>query len=402
MNKLINAKNGVHDPTIIQVEDKYYLVSTDTQQPLTQGVPIRSSNDLINWTFEKTALNGVPEGANTWSSAEGLWAPEIIYVNKEYRMYYSASTFGSTTSMIGLACSDHPLGEWHDRGEVIKTNAEIADHNAIDANICYDEEGHSWMVYGSFFGGIYLVQLDHETGKCLRENDYGKCLALRPQSVEGAIEGPYIIYNKKSNYYYLFVSFDSLNDSYNIRVARSRKIDGPYIDRNGRSMLDIQSDPTEIGTKLLGSYQWIDENPLYGPGHNSIFTDKKNQQEFMVHHIRRTPSTADFFMQIRSLFWLEDGWPVVGATEFDGSVQRIDDKSEQISGQWQIILFNNQSEVVKAKRMVIENGKLYDEICKEVSDLQRNMIFYETSQGETCLTGRTLNGAAIIGRKMSQ
>lgn len=48
MNKLINAKNGVHDPTIIQVEDKYYLVSTDTQQPLTQGVPIRSSNDLIN------------------------------------------------------------------------------------------------------------------------------------------------------------------------------------------------------------------------------------------------------------------------------------------------------------------------------------------------------------------
>ena len=74
----MNWKNGVHDPTIIERDSVYYLFSTDTQQPKTAGIPIRTSLDLIHWQFEKQAFPQLPQSAREWSQAEGLWAPEVI------------------------------------------------------------------------------------------------------------------------------------------------------------------------------------------------------------------------------------------------------------------------------------------------------------------------------------
>lgn len=392
-------KNGVHDPTIIQVDNEYYLVSTDTGLPSTKGIPLRYSTDLVNWEFNKTIFKGIPSIAKEWTNAKGLWAPEIIYVDKEYRIYYSASTFGSSTSMIGLATASHPLSEWTDQGIVVKTNADIASHNAIDANICDDEVGNQWMVYGSFFSGIYIVRLDKETGKCLEKGDYGKQIALRPLAVEGAIEGPYIVYNEETNYYYLFVSFDSLSDSYHIRVARSKKIDGPYEDFTGKSMLDLQSNPNEIGFKLLGSYQWIGEDALYAPGHNSIFYDQLTQQQFVVHHIRRAPFTEDFYMQIRPLFWLSDGWPVIGWSDYDGEVKVIAiDSAKNQSKQWQIVIFNSDSKVIEAEKMTEKDGFLFDCLGVKQINLKENIIIYENKAGEIGLTGRLITGQTFIGK----
>lgn len=126
---------------------------------------------------------------------------------------------------IGLATASDPLGPWEDQGEVVKTNATLAQHNAIDANIAFDRSGEQWFVYGSFFGGIYIAPLNKETGK-LQEKSYGQRIAFRPKTVDTAIEGPFIYYHPETDYYYLFVSFDSLNDSYNIRVLEQKKLQG--------------------------------------------------------------------------------------------------------------------------------------------------------------------------------
>lgn len=392
-----NEKNGVHDPTIIQEGNTYYLVSTDTTQPLTSGVPIRSSKDLIHWKFEKTALDGVPKEAQQWSHAKQLWAPDILKVGSEYRMYYSASTFGSTRSMIGLATATDILGDWQDQGEIVKTNAEIADNNAIDANICFDRKNNQWLVYGSFFGGIYLLPIDSHSGKPTQEG-YGKKIAVRPQSVEGAIEGPFIFYHESTDCFYLFVSFDSLNDSYNIRVGRSKEIEGPYLDYWGHEMTDSITDPNEVGTKMIGSYQVGEMPPLYGPGHNSIFVDKKTQQTFVVHHVRRKPFSADFFLQIRPLFWLEDGWPVVGISEYDGNIQQIKNV-DKWSGEWEIVSFNVSSELVYSKkRNVTDLGILALEGTYSL-DLTKQAIVYQDKSGDLLMTGRDTRGQAIMGKK---
>ena len=382
-----NGKKGVHDPTIIQVGEKYYLFSTDTTQPATSGVPIRQSDNLLDWEFVASALPNVPVEAQKWTNAKGLWAPEIIQVNDTYRMYYSASTFGSTTSMIGLATAENILGPWEDAGEVVKTNSELANHNAIDANVCYDRQGNPWMAYGSFFGGIYLTRLNQRTGKCLFKGDYGKQLAIRSQAVEGAIEGPFIYYHPETDYFYLFLSFDSLNDTYNIRVARSKEIDGPYLDMNGQSLTDLTLAPDTVGTKLVGSYQWENEEPVYGPGHNSIFFDQKTKQLFVVHHKRRKPFTDEFSLQIRPLLWAEDGWPVVGVEEYDGEITILA-LCDELLGDWEWLVFQDHSDLI-----VSEKKNLKEQVAFEAG------IFYQNKQKQIFFTGRTPSNHPVFGRK---
>ena len=52
-----------------------------------------------------------------------------------------------------------------------------------------------------------------------------------------ASEGPEVIY--RGGYYYLFLAYDGLDVPYNTRVARSRNIDGPYLDMNGTNITEV-------------------------------------------------------------------------------------------------------------------------------------------------------------------
>lgn len=384
-----NGKKGVHDPTIIRSDKDYYLYSTDTTQPKTSGVPIRHSKDLITWDFVQPALEGVPSAAKKWANATGLWAPEVIKIGTEYRMYYSASTFGSTTSFIGLAIASHPLGPWEDRGEVIKTSADIATHNAIDANICCDREGQQWMVYGSFFGGIYIARLDEKTGK-LSNQGFGKRIALRSQSVEGAIEGPFIYYNPTTDYFYLFVSYDSLSDFYNIRVARSASIDGPYLDFQGNELTDVKLDPDTVGTKILGGYQFKQEEPLYAPGHNSIFSDSLTGRDYLVHHVRHQQYSEEFSVQVRPLFWLENGWPVTAPYEYTGKVENVIPSDLILKDGWEVVMFNAPT---------VQESILIECLGEFLSQTNSHYICYQDEKKRVYLTGMTNQGITFFGKK---
>lgn len=390
---------GVHDPTIIEYDGYYYLFSTDTNQPPTKGVPIRKSKDLIEWQFMKTALNTLPEEAAEWSHAEGLWAPEVVFVENEFRMYYSASTFGSTISAIGLATAKSIDGPWKDKGIVLKTHPEIVSHNAIDANICVDEQNNHWLIYGSFFGGIYVVEIDKYTGKLKKENDYGTLIAKRSQVVDGAIEGAFVYYNKENDYYYLFTSYDSLNDTYNIRVARSKKVTGPYIDYNGYKMTDESVNPLYVGTKLLGSYQWIKESPLYAPGHNSIFKRSSDGQLFAVHHMRKKPYSDEFFLGIRKLYFLKNGWPVISGEFYQSEEKTV--TREELLGKSQIIQFNEYSDVVLAQPIYIQSSSL-EEVDGQLYYNKNPILAFVQEQGQRRLiifVGINNYGFEFIGRK---
>ncbi len=388
--------NGVHDPTIIEHEGIYYLFSTDTQQPMTMGIPIRSSKDLVHWQFETTAFSEMPVCAVDWSHAQGLWALEVIKYQQTFRMYYSASTFGSTTSFIGLATAPHPLGPWIDQGEIVKTSPALAAHNAIDANIVTDRDKEQWLVYGSFFDGIYLAPIDKETGK-MTASGYGQRIAYRPTSVDTAIEGAFIHYHPQTDIYYLFVSFDSLHDSYHIRVARAKEITGPYLDWRGNVMTDQEEDPAEIGTKILGSYQFLHVPAVYAPGHNSIFQDTDGDM-YLVHHARRRPFSDDFYLNIRKLFWLITGWPVVSAMTFQQSDTERPTPAE-IVGEWEFIQFDATSEVTHAQHITIDkiekNGENY------LWQGQTFSAYFEqvNDKKELCLSGMNAQGYSFIGKK---
>jgi arabinan endo-1,5-alpha-L-arabinosidase len=359
----VEAEWGVHnshDPGIVKTPEGYYVFSTDVKVggDLVPGVMVRKSKDLIHWNWVHYALPGIPQIAQDWANAMNLWAPDVVEYKGKYRMYYSASSFGSRQSLIGLQTSDSIEGPWTDEGVVIKTREEDP-LNAIDANVVNDAEGRMWMVYGSFFGGIHIIQLDKESGKPI-SGGFGQLLAVRDKATEdGAVEGPYIVYNEQFKKYYLFVSYDSLFEDYNVRVARSDSITGPYVDIHGRDMKDSSYTPQyEVGLKILGGYHFGEDPGWIAPGHNSVLNDEGTY--FMVHHARGGADKYWPYLHVRKILWTEDGWPVVSPERYAGEKEQ-DIPAHHIAGSWERIIHDPavDGQIGSEALTLLANGELF-------------------------------------------
>lgn len=352
------ARNA-HDPTIVRGDDGlWYMFSTDAAADVEQfpaGAHVRTSPDLVEWTFRGTALDGVPQAAAAWSGATGLWAPEVVRWptgdgEQRWHMYYSASTFGSRTSAIGLAVAPDPAGPWTDHGIVIATEHDRDEHNAIDAAIAFDRDGEPWMIYGSFFGGIHALELSLETGMP-RESRPATLVARRPRSVDGAIEGAYVV--ERDGRYFLFVSYDSLVDTYSVRVGVADHITGPYRDQQGRDMTSpADADAVMVGTKVLGGMRLPGGVGLIAPGHNSIFHD--GDATFMVHHVRLADAPTQHEAQVRRVHWTASGWPVVSPHPFAGIGSERLTTAASITGEWDAVRFAPEvAELVDSQRVTV-------------------------------------------------
>ncbi len=303
---------GTHDPAIYHdpVTGNYYVYSTNAL--------CQRSTDLISWEQLGKVVPNPPKDSLEWVGGDAIWAPDIVKVGDEYRLYCSNSTFGSQQSCIFLATSNNAEGPFEPQGAVLKTSKDLP-VNAIDANIIEDHiSGEQYMIYGSFWGGCHLLKLNKDTGYAA-EDGIGLCVAKRPLWTEGAIEGPYIKYNDKTGYYYLFVSYASLNSDYNIRVGRSKYVTGPYLDYNGREMTDTDDSDCTTGYMVACGYHFDDSQSYMGPGHNSVLYDNDGEW-YLVCHIREH-NFKNFelsTMQIHKIFWTDDGWPVVSPTCYAG------------------------------------------------------------------------------------
>ena len=294
----------VHDPTIIKDGDTFYLFSTRA------GIAVRCSKDLVAWRLCGDVFAHLPAWAvSDVPGLRGIWAPDISYFNGRYHLYYSASTFGSNRSSIGLATNQtlDPTSDkfrWEDQGKVI-SSYKTDDWNAIDPNLVVDEQGEPWLSFGSFWSGIKMRKIDAATGKLSTTDTKLYSLASRPRSAElpGAIEAPAIV--RRGGYYYLFVSFDfccrGVNSTYNIRVGRSRRVTGPYLDRDGKDMMEGG------GTLVIsGGKRWR------GPGHCAILRGETGDK--LVYHAYDADARGASTLRITSISWEAD-WPTVSVKD---------------------------------------------------------------------------------------
>lgn len=326
---------NTHDPALVKDGEMYYTFSTDIMVggPFPFGIMVRRSEDLVNWEYIGQALDDIPEEAMEWANPENLWAPDVVKMNDTYYLYYSVSRFGVNRSYIGVATSDSIEGPWHHQGEVIKTTGSDP-VNAIDPNITFDRDGVPWLVYGSFWDGIHLLEIDPNTGKPVEEG-FGIQIAVRDYMANRAIEGPNIVYNEQLDMYYLFTSYGSLNFDYNVRVGRSGEITGPYVDYNGNQLTDLSVRPHyETGTKLIGGYKLGNEHGWVAPGHNTVLRYGDNY--FMAHHARPQADPNWSYLHIRKILWTEDGWPVVSPSRYAGeTLQAI--LASLLTGEWEYL-----------------------------------------------------------------
>ncbi len=289
---------SAHDPsTIVQCKDEYWVFATG------RGIVSRHSTNLIHWTAGPPVFTNIP----SWTSAAvpgnhgHFWAPDVIHLRNRYLLYYAVSTWGKNTSAIGLATNPtldpaDPGYAWTDQGPVLQTTA-TDDCNAIDPAISLDTDGRLWLAFGSFWTGIKLVELDPATGKRLATNSPIYSLARHDM-----IEASYIYW--RDGYYYLFVNWGQccrgVKSTYNIRVGRSRKITGPYLDKKAVDML------LDGGSLVLGS-----TGPFIGPGHAGIIS-AGGKDWFSCHFYDGTREGRPT-LAVLPLRWDAAGWPEVGA-----------------------------------------------------------------------------------------
>jgi arabinan endo-1,5-alpha-L-arabinosidase len=299
----------VHDPSIMRQGSKYYVFVTDAGGQ-TGFLPIRCSTDKIAWSACGYVFSAMPSWvASAVPAAVNLWAPDISYFNGLYHLYYSASSFGSQTSGIGLATTptldqSDPAYKWTDHGPVI-TSVSGSNFNAIDGNILVDTDGTVWLTYGSFWNGIFQQQIDPTTGLLTGSTIYH--LAQRAASVASdPIEGSSLV--KKGSYYYLFVSWDfccstpAAASNYKIAVGRGTSRNGPFLDQTGTDMV------SGGGTILLqgDGVHWI------APGGETAYIDPTAGDLLVFHALSVQANYLDYLF-VRSLTF-DTGWPVIGAT----------------------------------------------------------------------------------------
>lgn len=393
---------NVHDPSVVLAEDGYYyMYTTDAsygnEHRFGGHIHGRRSKDLINWEYLGGTVQKIPDWVvpklNEIRKGMGLpevnwtdndfgigcfWAPCVRKVrNGLYRMYYSlvcpghldnGKTSWSERAFIGMMENTDPANHngWIDKGYVI-TNATdkgldfyvrpddwgncYFKWNAIDPSYIITPEGKHWLIYGSWHSGFPAVELNAETGKPMMElpnpwgtdadiAPYGKLIATREMGNrwQGS-EGPEVIYNPETGYYYLFVAYDALDVPYNTRVVRSKNVDGPYVGIDGTDVTNKGGDMYPILThpyKFSKGYGWV------GISHCCVFDDGKGNWYYASQ--ARLPkdisginaSNAVMMGHVRSIRWTEDGWPLVLPERY-GAVPQIPISEDELVGNWEHI-----------------------------------------------------------------
>ncbi|WP_375433237.1 family 43 glycosylhydrolase [uncultured Friedmanniella sp.] len=305
------------DPSLVRgLDGAWYAYGTS--DPLyefayTSRIPVARSTDLVHWTHEEDAftLGNVPSWADVDAS---LWAPDVRYVDGEYRMYYVVTatllTPERNDSAIGMATAPTPTGPWTDSGAPVVSprrgpSGADSDLWTFDPAAVTDTGGSQWLFYGSYYGGISAVRLSAD----------GREAVGTPTQVaiSDKFEGAYPVH--RGGWWYLFASTANCcagpTTGYSVQVGRSRSVTGPYVDAQGVALTASRAGGTP--TLVQNGNAWV------GTGHNAVVSDRAGQDWIVYHGIDRadpylndTDGINERPMLMDRLDWV-NGWPAVRA-----------------------------------------------------------------------------------------
>lgn len=349
-------QTAIHDACLFKDGNLYYAFGSH--------MAAATSGDLWNWeiiangvTKKNKLFQGILNSdAYAWcgkneSNKYSFWGPDVIYNSKmrKYCMYFAVRGKDGKSS-ICLAAADSISGPFTFVDRVLDSGFNTSDASkslaarkfgkkkllkrsyfgkdgkfdnknypaALDPSVFYDADGSLWMVYGSWNGGIYMLELDKKTGLpiAIEDNKADGTDAYFGKHILGygneSCEAPYIMYQEEQGYYYLFVSYGSISSDggYDIREFRSEQVTGPYVDARGQSWTEEIEDHSMAGIKLVGNYCLPGNAEGYvSSGHPAVITDSDGRY-LLVHHTRFDDGKEDFEIRVRQLFFNENGWLV--------------------------------------------------------------------------------------------
>ena len=412
---------SVHDPSIVwePVSQTYYIFGSHRASAKTTDMmnwtaftapwATATSTDATNSAALAEAIKWSKRGSTSYSVDGNMWAPDVIWnkaMNK-WCMYLSVNGDNWYSSIV-LLTSDNIEGPYLYQGPVVMsgfhtgtsykdtdlekaigTQASLPSRyavgnkwgnrypNCIDPCVFYDENGKLWMSYGSWSGGIWMLELDENTGLRDYTIDYpltgsGDGITIDPyfgKKISGGFyvsgEASYIEYI--GGYYYLFVTYGGLaaggvptdynNGGYQMRVFRSENPDGPFIDsRNNSAVFSsylLNFGPKENdnnrGENIFGAYtSW--GNQAKGnlgersQGHNSIIA-AEDGRTYLVYHTRFQNWGESHQVRVHQVFQSKNGWLVVAPFEYTGEEVKSADiattqqiATDRIPGKYKLLI----------------------------------------------------------------
>ena len=300
LSGLAMAQTGepyIHDPsTIVKCDGKYYTFGT-------RGGGLVSKD---GWVWNSGPVR--PGG--------GV-APDVIHIGDRYYMSYAkgggglAGGHASNVYIMWTKTLDPNSPDFGFKDETIVASSNgVEDCDAIDPAFLLDPtDGRLWLTYGTYFGYIRIVELDPKTGKRV-ENNKAKNIAID-------CEATAMMY--RDGWYYLLGTHgtccDGSNSTYNIRVGRSKKVTGPYLDNIGRDML-------KGGGKLVVAAS----GTFMGPGHFGLLDLGDGVEKFSCHYESDLAQGGRSVLGVRPLLW-KDGWPVAGDNFKEGTYEIQSERS---------------------------------------------------------------------------
>lgn len=392
-----------------------------------------NTNENLEEPFEWAGYDDADSagGYNLWAP-DVIWNPDFEWANGDtgaYLMYYSLSSTWRRSVIVLMASQDiegpyayvdavvysgftsedatdgsdrniHYEGthlpdliddgvisgfndEWV-RDDGTEYNTDYAP-NAIDPAPFYDEEGTFWLVYGSWSGGIHLLELEPETGLPIYPGEDGLTDDGRTIDRYFGIklsggyhqsgEGPYIVYNDETGYYELYITYGALqaHGGYNMRLFKSENVEGPYVDAQGNTgIIEYGSDINEnYGIKLLGNYNFsgLRSGGYRAAGHNSV-VQREDGVWFNVFHTRFNRGTEEHEVRVHQMIYNQDDWPIILPYEYRGEVSEIGNWiSDDMVGEYEFINHgtDNSSEMIEIQTITIDNdGEISGDVSGEL------------------------------------
>ncbi len=293
----LDGQPYIHDPsTILFCDGKFYTFGT--------GGGGLISDD--GWTWMPGAVR--PGG--------GV-APDVIRIGDRYYLTYAkgggglAGGHASDVHVMWTKTLDPKSPDFGFQEDTVVASSDgVEDCDAIDSAFLLDPtDGRLWLTYGTYFGNIRIVELDPKT--CLR--------VPGNQALDIAIDCEATAMMFRDGWYYLLGTHgtccDGANSTYNIRVGRSRKVTGPFLDNMG---VDMRRGGGKLVVAASGRF--------VGPGHFGLLDLGDGVQKFSCHYEADLDRSGRSVLDIRPLLW-KDGWPVAGDNFREGTFEIQSERS---------------------------------------------------------------------------
>lgn len=298
--KIVNPilKGFYPDPSIIRVENDYYLVnSTFSYFP---GLPVMHSKDLKNWRQIGNVIHS-PSQMDFMGEriTRGLFAPGIAYHKGIY--YVTCTDIDHDGNFVVTATN--PAGPW-------SQPKKIPQVRGIDPCIHFDTDtDKAYIIYNSDAPDRKPLYPGHRTIR-MYEFDYKNLVVSGDEKilVNGGvdiskkpvwIEGPHLL--KRNGYFYLYAAEGGTSVNHSQVVLRSKDVWGPYIPYEKNPILTQRHLPSDR------------PNPVTSAGH-AHFVVGPDGKDYSVYLAVR-PYEGDFYNTGRETFlspvtWVDD-WPII-------------------------------------------------------------------------------------------